>query len=132
VPVAALAFAAVGTAAPPGSTDLAITKTDSPDPVNVGSTLTYTIQVQNLGPNAATGVAVTDQLPKGVDFVSGPRPRAVRLFVGLLGASLGGTQPNAAEPVQNRKPGPERSGPGFRKAAEGIRTLDLLHGKQTL
>jgi uncharacterized repeat protein (TIGR01451 family) len=70
VPLAALAFAAVGTAAPPSSTDLAITKTDSPDPVNVGSTLTYTIQVQNLGPNAATGVAVTDQLPKGVDFVS--------------------------------------------------------------
>jgi uncharacterized repeat protein (TIGR01451 family) len=70
VSVAALTFAAVGTAAPPSSTDLAITKTDSPDPANVGSTLTYTIQVQNLGPNAATGVAVTDQLPKGVDFVS--------------------------------------------------------------
>ncbi|HEX3323518.1 MAG TPA: hypothetical protein VHR65_00050 [Solirubrobacterales bacterium] len=70
MPVAVLVFAGVGTAAPPGSTDLAITKTDSPDPVNVGSTLTYTIQVQNLGPNAATGVAVTDQLPKGVDFVS--------------------------------------------------------------
>jgi uncharacterized repeat protein (TIGR01451 family) len=70
VPVTALAFAAVGTAAPPSSTDLAIAKTDSPDPVNVGSTLTYTIQVQNLGPNAATGVAVTDQLPKVVDFVS--------------------------------------------------------------
>jgi uncharacterized repeat protein (TIGR01451 family) len=70
VPVAALAVAAVGTAAPPSPTDLKITKTDSPDPVNIGSILTYTIQVQNLGPNAATGVAVTDQLPKGVDFVS--------------------------------------------------------------
>jgi uncharacterized repeat protein (TIGR01451 family) len=70
VPVAVLAFAAVGSAAPSGSSDLRITKTDSPDPVNVGSTLTYTIQVQNLGPDAATGVTVTDQLPKGVDFVS--------------------------------------------------------------
>jgi uncharacterized repeat protein (TIGR01451 family) len=70
VPAVALAFAGVGSAAPPGSTDFAITKTDSPDPVNVGSTLTYTIQVQNLGPDAATGVVVTDQLPKGVDFVS--------------------------------------------------------------
>ncbi len=65
-----LAFAGVGAAAPPGSTDLRITKTDSPDPVSVGSILTYTIQVQNLGPDAATGVVVTDQLPKGVDFVS--------------------------------------------------------------
>ncbi len=68
--VVALAFAAVGSAAPSGSTDLRITKTDSPDPVGVGSTLTYTIQVQNLGPEAATGVTVTDKLPKGVDFLS--------------------------------------------------------------
>jgi uncharacterized repeat protein (TIGR01451 family) len=70
VPVIALAFAGAGVAAPPGSTDLTITKTDSPDPVNVGSILAYTIQVQNLGPDAATGVTVTDELPKGVDFVS--------------------------------------------------------------
>ncbi|HXS45851.1 MAG TPA: DUF11 domain-containing protein, partial [Solirubrobacterales bacterium] len=65
-----LALAAVAWAAPSGSSDLRITKTDNPDPVNVGSTLTYTILVQNLGPDTATGVTVTDQLPKGVDFVS--------------------------------------------------------------
>lgn len=70
VPVLALAFAGVGSAAPAGTADLRIAKSDSPDPVAVGSTLTYAIQVQNLGPDAATGVAVTDQLPKGVDFVS--------------------------------------------------------------
>src|SRR6187551_2183192 len=70
VPVAMLALAAVAWAAPSGSSDLRITKTDNPDPVNVGSTLTYTILVQNLGPDTATGVTVTDQLPKGVDFVS--------------------------------------------------------------
>jgi uncharacterized repeat protein (TIGR01451 family) len=70
VSVLALAFAGVGAAAPSGSSDLGITKTDSPDPVNVGSTLTYAIQVQNLGPDPASGVTVTDQLPKGVDFVS--------------------------------------------------------------
>jgi len=70
VAVAVLAFAAVGSAKPSGSGDLRITKTDSLDPVNVGLTLTYTIQVQNLGPDAATGVTVTDQLPKEVDFVS--------------------------------------------------------------
>ncbi len=70
VAVAVLAFAAVGSAAPSGSSDLRITKTDSPDPVNVGLNLTYTIRVQNLGPDAATGVTVTDQLPKEVDFVS--------------------------------------------------------------
>ena len=69
-PVIALAFASMGAAAPSGSADLSITKTDSPDPVNVGSILTYTIQVRNLGPEAASGVTVTDQLPKGVDFAS--------------------------------------------------------------
>jgi uncharacterized repeat protein (TIGR01451 family) len=70
VPALTLAFADIGATAPSGSADLKITKTDSPDPVNVGSTLAYTIQVQNLGPDAASGVTVTDQLPKGVDFVS--------------------------------------------------------------
>jgi len=59
-----------GTAAKPGTADLAITKTDSPDPVTAGTALTYTIGVQNLGPDAASGVTVTDQLAKGVDFVS--------------------------------------------------------------
>lgn len=72
VPVAALAWVGSGSAAPTpaGSADLRITKSDSPDPVTVGSTLTYTIRVDNAGPNEATGVVVTDQLPKGVDVVS--------------------------------------------------------------
>jgi uncharacterized repeat protein (TIGR01451 family) len=70
LPALALAFAGGGTAAPSDSSDLSIAKSDSPDPVNVGSVLTYTIQVRNLGPDAASGVTVTDRLPKGVDFVS--------------------------------------------------------------
>jgi len=68
--VLALAGTTVGMAAKAGTADLAITKTDSPDPVTVGTALTYTIGVQNLGPDAASGVTVTDQLAKGVDFVS--------------------------------------------------------------
>ena len=73
----ALTATAVGllTAAPaitaPGDTaNLRITKSDSPDPVTVGQTLTYTIDVSNLGPDAATGTTVTDRLPANVDFVS--------------------------------------------------------------
>jgi uncharacterized repeat protein (TIGR01451 family) len=57
------------TAAPAASTDLAITKADSPDPVRVGASLTYSIGVENHGPLAASGT-VTDPLPKGVDLVS--------------------------------------------------------------
>jgi uncharacterized repeat protein (TIGR01451 family) len=70
VAVASLVPAATGVAAPAGSTDLAIAKTDSPDPVQVGADLTYSISVQNHGPLAGSGVTVTDSLPKGVDFVS--------------------------------------------------------------
>jgi uncharacterized repeat protein (TIGR01451 family) len=50
--------------------DLAITKTDSPDPVLVGGVVTYTMAVSNSGPSTATDVTVTDTLPSGVTFVS--------------------------------------------------------------
>jgi len=73
--VAALVFASVGYAAQqPGSANLKVTKSDSPDPVRVGGQLTYTILVENLGPTPATGVTVTDNLPSGVDLVSAAGP----------------------------------------------------------
>jgi uncharacterized repeat protein (TIGR01451 family) len=51
--------------------DLALTKSDAPDPAEAGSNLTYTIQVSNAGPDAATDVTVVDTLPGGqTDFVS--------------------------------------------------------------
>ncbi len=52
--------------------DLAITKTDSPDPVNAGSNLTYTITVTNNGPDAASSASWSDTLPAGTTFVSLP------------------------------------------------------------
>lgn len=56
--------------------DLAVTKTDSPDPVNLGSNVTYTIVVTNNGPSPATSVVLTDPLPAGVTFVSATAPCA--------------------------------------------------------
>src|SRR6185436_12898559 len=50
--------------------ELAITKTDSPDPVVSGSNVTYTIVVTNNGPGLAQSVVVTDNLPGTVTFVS--------------------------------------------------------------
>lgn len=50
--------------------DLGITKLDSPDPVRVGESITYTLTASNQGPDEATGVTVVDTLPDGVTFVS--------------------------------------------------------------
>jgi serine protease len=52
------------------ASDLAITKTGSPDPATVGDNLTYTVTVTNNGPNTATSVTVTDNLPAETTFVS--------------------------------------------------------------
>jgi uncharacterized repeat protein (TIGR01451 family) len=52
------------------SADLSITKVDSPDPVNAGSQLTYTITVSNNGPDPATDAIWSDALPADTYFVS--------------------------------------------------------------
>jgi uncharacterized repeat protein (TIGR01451 family) len=50
--------------------DLSITKTVSPDPVFIGSNVTYSIVVTNNGASSAQSVVVTDNLPAGLSFVS--------------------------------------------------------------
>ncbi len=52
------------------SADLSLTKTiDKPAP-NVGDLVVYTVTLTNAGPSNAVGVAVTDQLPSGLQLVS--------------------------------------------------------------
>src|SRR3954470_11711372 len=51
------------------SADLAITKSVANEPpFNAGASMTYTISVMNNGPDAASGVTVTDTLPAGTTF----------------------------------------------------------------
>src|SRR5262249_21406291 len=50
--------------------DLALTKSDSPDPVIAGSNITYTVNFVNNGPGSATSVTVTDAVPANTTFVS--------------------------------------------------------------
>lgn len=72
-----------------GSADLAITKSDSPDPAIAGESLTYSINVENLGPDDATGVVVTDTLPAEVSFVSASAGCVMQDVLTCLLGSLG-------------------------------------------
>lgn len=96
-----------GAFAAPGDADLALTKSDSPDPVAVGGTLTYTVGVQNLGPLAATDVVVTDPLSASdVDFVSAAatsgtcqhQAKTVTCSLGTIGAASSATVTIIVEP----------------------------------
>ncbi|MBZ0310169.1 MAG: DUF11 domain-containing protein [Anaerolineae bacterium] len=53
-----------------GSANLAVSVTDSPDPVIVSTPYTYTIVVSNSGPDAATGVVLDIDFPLGMIFQS--------------------------------------------------------------
>ncbi len=60
---------------PPPPIDLEIDKTDSRDPVEPGSTFSYTLDIKNNGPADATGVVITDTLPvTGVTYVGASLP----------------------------------------------------------
>ncbi|WP_430451466.1 DUF11 domain-containing protein [Rhodopirellula europaea] len=50
--------------------DLSLTKTVSNESPTVGENVTFTITVDNDGPNNATGVQVQDRLPAGLTYVS--------------------------------------------------------------
>lgn len=53
-----------------GTVDRSVSQTDSPDPVTVGSNVTYSLMVANVGPDVATAVSLTDTLPPSMSFVS--------------------------------------------------------------
>ena len=54
-----------------GVTDISVNKSVNIISPIVGSEVTYTILVENLGINNATGVVISDQLPSGISVVSG-------------------------------------------------------------
>src|SRR6185503_19865140 len=50
--------------------DVEVTVNDTPDPVNFGNNLTYTITVKHISELAATGGTLTDSIPTGASLVS--------------------------------------------------------------
>ena len=56
------------------SSNLSITKTDAPDPVNPGQAVVYTLTVNNAGPSNATNLVVSDTVPSQYTVTSVTSP----------------------------------------------------------
>ena len=96
---------ALGWGKPTSGPALSLTMTDSPDPVTVGSDITYSLVVRNDGTAGATNVAVDDTLPSGAALVmaiasqgtcSGTGP--VHCALGSIAAGAQATVTIAARP----------------------------------
>jgi uncharacterized repeat protein (TIGR01451 family) len=62
--------ACIAVAGPSTSADIAVTKGATPDPVIAGNNITYSLTVTNLGPDDATDVVLTDNIPANTSFQS--------------------------------------------------------------
>lgn len=56
------------------TTDLAVAITDAPDPVAAGESMTYRVEVRNVGPNPASSVQVTSALPGDLTAITASIP----------------------------------------------------------
>jgi uncharacterized repeat protein (TIGR01451 family) len=79
--------------------DLAVTKSDSPDPVSRGGTLAYNVVVTNQGLNPAVAVLLTDPLPANVRFVSVTPSANCTQANGTVACSLGDIANGGSETV---------------------------------
>ena len=74
----------------PGVADLAITMSDSADPVVADNTLTYALNITNNGPQTGQNVGFLDALPADVDFVSvSPTQGSCKFHDGKVSCKLG-------------------------------------------
>ncbi|MFC1994885.1 hypothetical protein ACFLVK_00565 [Chloroflexota bacterium] len=77
---------------------LTIDKSDSPDPVEAGAALTYTLMYQNTGNAVACDATITDYLPSEVNYDSAvPAPSSVSY--GTLTWDIGDLAPDGAQTI---------------------------------
>ncbi|MDO8617056.1 MAG: hypothetical protein Q7T33_15205 [Dehalococcoidia bacterium] len=111
--------------------NLFVQKAASPNPVAVGSTLTYTITVNNFGPGSATGVSLTDVLPGGVTFASVSSSQGTCLQAsGTVTCSLGGLASSGSATVTIMVT-PTTSGPITNSATATLNEFDPAPSNNT-
>jgi uncharacterized repeat protein (TIGR01451 family) len=83
--------------------DLAIALSDTPDPVGLGSVLTYPLAVTSSGPSLSPGAIVTHALPPAVAFLSTtPGPPTCTHAGGIVTCALGALAPGAGASITVR------------------------------
>jgi uncharacterized repeat protein (TIGR01451 family) len=78
----------------PSNSLLTILKTDTPDPVNVGENLVYTITITNNNPGNTGPVVFQDNLPAGLTFSSAVGTQGFACFFTAQNSSVGCTATN--------------------------------------
>ena len=87
----------------PRRANLELVKSDDPDPVNAGETLTYSLSVANHGPSDASAVTLTDMLPPSVTFESATPTQGTCLHAaGTVTCDLGDLAEDATASVAIR------------------------------
>ena len=77
--------------------DLALAISAAPNPGGVGSNVTCTVAISNLGPSAATGIRLLDPLPPGMAFVSASVSGGTcSLIGGTIQCDIANLNPNTA------------------------------------
>ena len=82
------------------STDIALTMSGSPNPVLLGSNVTYTLVVTDVGELGATSVTVTDVLPATITYVSANTSVGTcTQIAGTVSCNLGSMSNNASATI---------------------------------
>lgn len=113
------------------SADLAVTGIVSPNPVRVGGTVTYQLQVRNYGPDAETNAMVASSLPAGTAFVSLATSQGRCFRTGRRLTCELGALPAGARAVLTLTVRPALSGPLLHTATVSGEVSDPLAGNNT-
>lgn len=113
------------------SADVALTKTDSQDPIQVGEAFSYTLAATNQGPGEATDVQVSDSVPVGLTVESVvPDQGACMTAGGVVTCELGALAEGASAGVEILVVA-EETGSTFNSASIGAQQSDPQPGNNS-